>query len=169
LGRLTARRAGDAAAATAAIEEGLKISTQLGDAFFASYFLWILTSVQLEAGMVSGALPQADEALRLAREVAAPLLLVCALEVRASVARAQGQDNLARSLLVEAEGIGAGGAVPGSYVSEALRALGRLDADEGDYTSAARRLAQAVQLARSVLDPWAERRAAADLERLPAS
>jgi predicted ATPase len=163
---LTARRAGDARAAIAAAEEGLDISRQLGDAFFASYFLWILASVELEAGTVSRAREQADEALRLARDVGAPLLAVCALEVRASVARAQGRDDLARSLLTEAEGIAADGAVPGSYVSEALRALGCLDADEGNHASAAKRLVEAVELARSVLDAWAEGRAAADLERL---
>jgi hypothetical protein len=54
-------------------------------------------------------------------------------------------------------------------VSEALRALGRLDADEGDHASAARRLTEAMELARSVLDPWAESRAAADLELLTSS
>jgi predicted ATPase len=164
---LTARRAGDTSAATSAAEEGLDISRQLGDAFFASYFLWILASVGLEAEAVRPACEQADEALRLAREVAAPLLVVCALEVRAAVARAQNQDDLARSLLTEAERTAAdGGAVPGSYVSEALRALGCLDADEGDHVAAARRLRQAIGLAQSVRDPWAERRAAADLQHL---
>jgi tetratricopeptide (TPR) repeat protein len=164
---LTARRAGDTSAATSAAEEGLDISRQLGDAFFASYFLWILASVGLEAGAVRPACEQADEALRLAREVAAPLLVVCALEVRAAVARAQNQDDLARSLLTEAERTAAdGGAVPGSYVSEALRALGCLDADVGDHVAAARRLREAIGLAQTVRDPWAEHRAAADLQRL---
>jgi predicted ATPase len=163
---LTARRAGDGPAARGAAEQGLEISRQLGDTFFASYFLWLLASVALEAGTVDRALEEADEALRLAREVAAPLLIVCALEARAAVARAQGDDDLARSLLTEAEGAGRGGAVPASYVSEAVRALGRLDGDGGDHASAVRRLADAVELARSVMDPWAERRAASDLERL---
>jgi len=166
---LTARRAGDARAAIAAAETGLGISRQLGDAFFASYFLWILASVELEAGTVTPAQEHADEALRLARDVGAPLLAVCGLEVRAAVARAQGRHDLARSLLTEAEGIAADGAVPGSYVSEVLRALGCLDADEGNYTTAARRLREAVEQAEAVLDPWAKQRATADLERLSAA
>lgn len=164
---LTARRGGDVAAAKSAAAEGLEISHQLGDAFFTSYFLWLLASVELEVGNADRALEQADEALRLAREIAAPILMMCALEVRAAVARAVDRHDLARSLLTEAERIAAaGGAVPGSYVSEALRALGSLDADEGDHASAARRLTEAIGLARSVLDPWAESRAAADLRRL---
>jgi len=166
---LTARRAQDAEAATAAAKAGLEISRQLGDAFFASYFLWILASVELETGSVGRALERADEALRLANDVAAPLLMVCALEVRAAVARAQSRDDLARSLLTKAEAIAADGTVPGSYVSEALRALGRLDADEDDQASAARRLTKAIELAQSVLDPWAESRAVADLTRLTPS
>jgi predicted ATPase len=163
---LTARRAGAGADAVAAAEKGLELSRQLGDAFFASYCLWILASVELEAGRVTRAAEHADEALELAREVGAPLVLVCSLEACAAVARRQHQDDLARSLLTEAERIGADGAVPGSYVSEVHRALGRLDADEGDPASASRRLEQAVTLARSVQDAWAERRALADLERL---
>ena len=94
---------------------------------------------------------------------------MCALEVRASVARAQRRDDLARSLLTEAQGIVADGAVPGSYMSETLRAFGRLDMNEGDHASAERRLIEAIRLARSVLDPWAERRAAADIELLNAT
>jgi hypothetical protein len=56
-----------------------------------------------------------------------------------------------------------------AFLSEALRALGCLDADERDNRSADRRLREAIELARSVLDPWVERRAAADLERLTQS
>ena len=78
----------------------------------------------------------------------------------------RNHDAMGVKMLTEAERVAAHGAVPGSYVSEALRALGRLDADEGDHASATRRLKKAIELARRVLDPWAERRAADELERL---
>jgi hypothetical protein len=44
--------------------------------------------------------------------------------------------------------------------------LSLLDAEDGDSAAPERRLDQAVELARSVLDPWAERRAASDLDRV---
>jgi len=56
--------------------------------------------------------------------------------------------------------------VPGSYRSEALRALAALDAAEGDTESARGRLAEARELARQAPDPWAEQRATLDLQRL---
>jgi predicted ATPase len=163
---LTARRAGELPAARAAGREGLEISRRLGDAFFASYFLWVLGAVELADGAVDLARDDADEALILAREVGAPLLMVCALEVRAAVARADGENARARALLSEAEEVGTAASVPGSYLSEVLRALGLLDAERGDSAAAERRLIQAVELARSVLDPWAERRAVSDLNRI---
>jgi hypothetical protein len=58
--------------------------------------------------------------------------------------------------------------VPGSYVSEVLRALAALDAEAGDAASARRRLTRAIELARSVGDPLAERSAEADLTRIGA-
>jgi predicted ATPase len=163
---LTARRAGELAAARAAGHEGLEISRRLGDSFFASYFLWVLGAVELADGAVDLARNHADEALALAREVGAPLLIVCALEVRAAVARTDGEHATARAFLSEAEAVGSSASVPGSYLSEVLRALGLLDAEGGDSAAAERRLGQAVELARSVLDPWAERRAASDLDRV---
>jgi hypothetical protein len=66
----------------------------------------------------------------------------------------------------EAEALGREALVPGSYRSEALRALAALDAAEGDTTSARARLAEARELARQAPDPWAEERAALELERL---
>ncbi|MGH3139576.1 MAG: ATP-binding protein [Gaiellales bacterium] len=163
---LTAWRAGELDAARATGYEGLEISRRLGDTFFTSYHLWILAAVELADGATDLARDAADEALILAREVGAPLLIVCALEGRAAVARADGDDARARELLSEAEEAGAAGAVPGSYLAEVLRALGVLDGERGDLAAAERRLLQSVELARSVLDPWAERRAASDLERL---
>ena len=163
---LTARRAGELDAARITGHEGLEISRRLGDTFFASYFLWILAAVELADGVTALACETEDEALTLAREVGAPLLIVCALEGRAAVARVDGDDPRARALLSEAEVVGAAGAVPGSYLSEVLRALGRLDGESGDLAAAERRLSQSVELARSVLDPWALRRATSDLDRL---
>jgi predicted ATPase len=163
---LASRRTGELVTARSACQEGVEISRRLGDTFFASYFLWILAAVELADGAVDRARHDAEEAVTLAREVGAPLVLVCALEGRAAVARADGQDDLARTLLTEAESVGNGGFVPGSYLSEVLRALGLLDAARGDRVSAERRLHRAVDLARSVFDPWAEARAAEGLRRL---
>jgi predicted ATPase len=165
---LAAWRAGDHEQARSAAEEGLEISRRLGDAFFTSYCLWILAGVELAAGAVDLARTHADEALTLGREIGAPLLIVCGLEARAAVARALGEPVQARALLVEAEIIGLASSVPGSYVSEVLRALAMLDAGAGDADSARRRLIRAIELARSVGDPLAERSAEADLARIGA-
>jgi predicted ATPase len=156
-------RAGDHQQALSAAEEGLEISRRLGDGFFSSYFLWIVARVEVATGAVDLAQRHADEALALGREVGAPLLIVCALEARAAVARALGDTKQARELLVEAEGIGMAGSVPGSYVSEVLRALAVLDAENSDPESARRRLERSVELAQSVGDPLAERDARSDM------
>jgi predicted ATPase len=160
---LAAWRAGEQQQARSAAEEGLEISRRLGDAFFNSYFLWILAGIEMASGAVGLAHQHADEALALARDIGAPLLIVCALEARAAVARALENTKQARELLAEAEEIGLTSSVPGSYVSEVLRALALLDVEDGDQESARRRLGQAVELARSVGDPLAERNAQSDL------
>jgi tetratricopeptide (TPR) repeat protein len=165
---LTERRSNHAEAALAAGQEGLEISRRLGDEFFTSYFLWLLAGVERERGNVGRAAELADEALRLAREVGVPLLLVCALEVRAAVHRDRGERKLARELLEEAETLGTA-SVPGTYMSEALRLLGCLDADADDRATAERHLRAALDLARAVSDPWAERRAQTDLDQLIAA
>ena len=107
-----------------------------------------------------------DEALTLARQVGAPLLVSCALEVSAAVARDMSDAATARAYLTEAEALGREALVPGSYRSEALRALAELDAARGDTSSARARLAEARELARQAPDPWAEQRATLDLQRL---
>jgi predicted ATPase len=163
---LAAWRAGDHDQARSAAEEGLEISRRLGDTFFSSYFLWVLAGVEVACGAVELARPYADEALALGREVGAPLLIVCALETRAAVDRLLGNPAQARALRVEAERTGLAGSVPGSYVSEVVRALAVLDAEDGDLDSALRRLGQAAALARAVGDPLAEHRAEADLARI---
>ncbi len=163
---LTARRAGDPDAAIRVGEEGLDVSRRLVDAFFISYFLWVLAGAEHDRGALDRARVLADEALELARALEVPLLLLCALEVRGSVHLDDGELDQARLLLEEAERLSAESSVPGSYVSEALRLLGRLDAESGDFDGARARLTAALDLAQSVLDPWAERRAAADLDWL---
>jgi predicted ATPase len=165
---LAARRLGDVTGARATGNEGLEISRRLGDGFFASYFLWILATVELAQDDGDRAREQADEALMLAREVGVPLLLVCALEVRAAVARHDGEADRALACLIEAEAAADGASVPGSYVSEVLRLHGVLEADAGNDEAARRRMRAALELARAVSDPWAEQRAADDLERLDA-
>ena len=163
---LTERRSDRNEAALAAAEEGLEISRRLGDGFFTAYFLWLLAGVERERGNVVRAAELADEALLLAREIGVPLLLVCALEVRAAVHRDRGDREHARELLEEAETLGTATSVPGTYLSEALRQLGGLDADTHDLASAERHLQAAVDLARTVNDPWAERRAQTDLNQI---
>jgi predicted ATPase/class 3 adenylate cyclase len=163
---LTARRADDPDAAIRAGEEGLNVSRRLVDAFFTSYFLWLLAGAEHDRGALDQARVLADEALELARALEVPLLLLCALEVRGSLHVDEGEVDQARLLLEEAERVGAESSVPGSYLSEALRLLGRLEAEAGDVDGARNRLTAALELARSVMDPWAERRAAADLEWL---
>lgn len=165
---LAAWRSDQLEQARSAAGEGLEISRRLGDAFFTSYFLWIAANVEVASGLVDLARTHADEALALGREIGAPLLIVCALEARATVARAAGDADLAMTLLVEAERVGLTTVVPGSYVSEVMRALAMLDAQAGDVESARRRLDQAVGLARSVGDPIAERRAEQNLAALGA-
>jgi hypothetical protein len=98
--------------------------------------------------------------------VGAPLLVSCALEVSAAVARDMSDAATARAYLTEAEALGREALVPGSYRSEALRALAALDAAEGDTESARARLTEARDLARQAPDPWAEQRATLDLQRL---
>jgi predicted ATPase len=165
---LAARRLGHATAARATGNEGLEISRRLGDDFFASYFLSVLAAVELAQDDADRARQQADEALALARDVGAPLLLVCALEVRAAVARHDADADRAFACLIEAEAVAERGSVPGSFVSEALRLHGLLEADAGNDRAARDKLRAALDLARSVSDPWAERRAADDLARFDA-
>ncbi len=119
-----------------------------------------------DRGALDRARVLSDEALELARTLEVPLLLLCTLEVRGSVHLDEGEVDQARLLLEEAERLGAESSVPGSYLSEALRLLGRLDAEAGDINGARARLTAALDLAQSVQDPWAERRAAADLDQL---
>ena len=163
---LAERRTGNAVAARAAAEEGLEICRRLDDRFFSSYFLWLLGYASLALGDLGRAAEEADESLTLARQVGAPLLVSCALEVNAAVARDMSDAATARAYLTEAEALGREALVPGSYRSEALRALAALDAAEGDTESARGRLAEARELARQAPDPWAEQRATLDLQRL---
>jgi predicted ATPase len=163
---LAERRTGNMVAARAAAEEGLEICRRLDDRFFSSYFLWLLGYASLALGDLKRAGNEADEALSLARQVGAPLLVSCALEVSAAVARDMSDATTARAYLTEAEALGRDALVPGSYRSEALRALAALDAAEGDTASARARLAEARELARQAPDPWAEQRATLDLRRL---
>jgi predicted ATPase len=163
---LAERRTDNAIAARAAAEEGLEICRRLDDRFFSSYFLWLLAYASLALGEVKRAAGEADEALSLARQVGAPLLVSCALEVSAAVAQDMSDRPAARAYLTEAEALGREALVPGSYRSEALRALAGLDAAEGDLASARTRLAEARELARQAPDPWAEQRATLDLQRL---
>jgi tetratricopeptide (TPR) repeat protein len=156
---LAERRAGNVSSARAMANEGLEISRRLGDLFFSSYCLWILATAERELGDRDAARVAADEALLHAGQVGAPLLMVCALEVRAAVAVDDSDHTKARALLEQAITLDGQSIVPGSYRSEALRALGQLEAAHGETESATRHLNAALIIAQQVPDPWAEDRA----------
>ena len=156
---LAERRAGNVSSARAMANEGLEISRRLGDLFFSSYCLWILATSERELGNRDASRVAADEALLHARQVGAPLLVVCALEARAGVAVDDSDDTEARALLEQAITLEGQSIVPGSYRSEALRALGELEAAHGETETATRHLNAALIIAQQVPDPWAEDRA----------
>ena len=150
-----------------ASEEGLEICRGLGDVWFVSYFQWILSTASRFAGDLPAARDWAAGALAAAREVQAPLLLVCALEASASAALAAGERDAAAEHLQEARDLSRAGGVPGSYVSEALRASAELAAGDGDDAGARAMADEARGLAARVGDTWAERRASDLLASLP--
>ena len=154
-------RAGDLEDARRHAGEGLDICRALDDRWFVSYFLWILALVDLETGDAGRAAAHADESLAVARELGAPLLLVCALDARAACSLAAGELDAAEAALREADELGAGGAVPGSYVAAARTTRARAAAARGDPAQAARWADAAAETARAVGDPWAEARAMA--------
>jgi predicted ATPase len=135
-------------------EEGLAICREIGDRFFASYFLWILALVETEAGNVEAGRRHADESLRMAEELEVPLLLVCALEASAGVARAEGDDDREYELLARADEIGRSGMVPLSYVATVARGLGELALRRGDEAASREHFERSLSIARSVGDAW---------------
>ena len=147
-------RLGDLEAARTMAEEGLAICREIGDRFFASYFLWILAVVETDAGNIDTARARAEEALRIAEELEVPLLLVCALEASAGVARARGDLDRAWPLLVRADDIADGGMVPSSYGATVARALGELAAARGDETASRAHLERSLTMADGVGDRW---------------
>jgi hypothetical protein len=163
---LAAVRSGDPGTAVGASVEGLEICRGLGDLWFVSYFEWILSTASRETGDVEAARGWAADALLVARQIEAPLLLVCALEASAAAARCVGDHGAALAYLQEAEALGRAGGVPGSYVSEVFRASAELAAEGGDNTRATSLASEALELARAVGDSWAERRAAEQLAAL---
>jgi tetratricopeptide (TPR) repeat protein len=131
------------------------VAREIGDLWFVPYFLWILATVATAAGEYEAARRHAEESLAVARTVEGPLLLVCALDAVAALARAGGDDDAARTLLTEAEDIARGAIVPDSYRSSVLRGLGELAATRGDLLDAELRFAASLALARQVGDSWA--------------
>ena len=137
-----------------AAEEGLAICRLLGDLFFCSYFLWILALVATEAGDLTIARVDADESLRLAKEVEAPLLIVCALEASAGVALAEGDHDGAEALLLSAMEVASRGMVPSSYLATVRRRLGEVAFARGDTGSARNHLEASLSIAMEVGDTW---------------
>jgi predicted ATPase/class 3 adenylate cyclase len=156
---VAAARLGDLSGARRSGEEGLAICRDIGDLFFTSYFLWVLADVEETSGDHARARARAEESLALAREAEAPLLIVCALDAMAAVSLAEGDEEAAFTQLVEADEIGHGGSVPGSYVASIFRALGELATRRGDLSEAQVRLEMSLSLAREVDDAWGVARA----------
>jgi ATP/maltotriose-dependent transcriptional regulator MalT len=161
-------RRGDEALARDYGEEGLAISRALDDRWFTPYFLWVLAVNELAAHHLDRAEPLAAESLSMGRELGAPLILVCALDVMAACAARRGDDDEALALLLEAEELGASGEVPGSYVSSALTSLGELRRSRAEWDAAREVLGRSLEIARGVGDPWAEQRALEAQARLTA-
>ena len=149
-------------------QEGLDISARLGDAFFMSYFLWILSTVDRLTGDRPAAAGEAAEALRLAQEVGVPFLTACALEAGGAAAHDGGDLSAARSSLEESVAIGRGGGVPGAYAAEALQSLATVEAERGDAAAARALLEEALARARHVSDRWSVARAEHGLQALDA-
>ncbi|MEP7032906.1 MAG: tetratricopeptide repeat protein [Actinomycetota bacterium] len=156
---LADQRLGDLEPARAEAEEALAICREIGDTFFTSYCLWILAGVEVENGNLEKARAYAHESLALAEMLDVPLLLVCALEASAAVARADGDDERAFVLLTRADQIGRGGMVPFSYVATAVRALGEVTAARGDDAGGREYLERALSIALETGDTWGEERA----------
>src|SRR5207244_3133122 len=89
-----------------------------------------------------------------------------AADAMAAVARAEGDDEAARSHLAEAAEIGRGEIVPHSYLASVLRGLGELAAARGDLTDAEACFEESLSRARGVDDPWAAARAMASQSTL---
>jgi hypothetical protein len=119
----------------------------------------------VEVGNVDKARAYANESLALAEALDVPLLLVCALEASAAVARADGDDERALLLLTRADGIGRSGMVPFSYVATATRALGQVTAALGDEAGGREHLERALSIALEFGDTWGEERTRSALAR----
>jgi len=115
----------------------------------------------VESGDYEAARARADESLKIARELEGPLLVVCALDAIAAVARAEGDDDAAQSHLTEAAEIARSEIVPHSYLASVLRGLGELASARGDLTDAEACFEESLSRARGVDDPWAAARAMA--------
>jgi len=158
---LTRYRLEETAAARSCAEEGLAICRQIGDTFFTSYFLWILALAATEIGEIEVARGAADEALELAELLEVPLLLVCALEASAAVARAEGDDRLAWDRLQRADEIARGGMVPSSYSATVARSLGEIARSRGDEATADELLGRSLTISQAVHDVWGVERSRA--------
>ena len=146
-------------------EQGLAICQEIGDRFFASYFIWILALVETESGNTETARVHAEETLRIAEELEVPLLLVCALEASAAVARAWGDLDRAWKLLTRADDITDSGMVPSSYGATVARALGELAAARGDQRGRREHLERSLTIAEGVGDQWGIDRSLEQLSR----
>jgi predicted ATPase len=152
-------RLGDLAAARRDATDGLAICREIGDRWFVSYFLWLLSLEATARGDREHAGEFALEGLERARDLEAPLLLVCALEALAAVHRDAGDLEEAARLLDEADQLGGAVGVPGSYHSTVLTMRAGLAVTRGEAERAVGLAQRAIDRAREVDDPWAIARA----------
>ena len=153
---LTTSRRGDADRARELSREGLAVSRAMGDPWFSSYFLWL---VSLSAGDASEARTAAEEAYEVATAMGVDLLTACALEALARAAYAQGDDDAAERYLAEGLDVSARGGVPKSYVAALHRARAEIAAARGDDERALASAEESLAIARDVGDAWAVERA----------
>ncbi|MEP6476399.1 MAG: tetratricopeptide repeat protein [Actinomycetota bacterium] len=146
-------------------EEGLVICQEIGDRFFASYFMWILALVETDAGNIDRACSHAEDSLRIAEDLEVPLLLVCALEASAIVARKGADLDRAWQLLTRADDITESGMVPSSYGATVARRLGEIAAARGDGRASREHLERSLAIAQSVGDRWGVDRSLEQLAR----
>ncbi len=118
-----------------------------------------------DADLIDLGIHELKESLEIAEELEAPLVVVCALEASAAVARMDGDDDRALEFLARADEVGRGGMVPLSYVVTVARALGELTAARGDHATGREYLERSLSTARQVGDAWGVARSEAAIER----
>lgn len=126
---------------------------------FTSYFLWLLATEAVQRGDLERGREESREALAVAREIEADLLIVCALDVGGRVDRASGKLAEAEAGLREALAISGHGGVPPAYVASVHLALADVLSAAGRDAESVEERARAAELAEASGDAWLTARA----------